>query len=75
MTRIDSRILFENINSDTGEKFMIVDIQWGGVPPLFVDAIGDAMFSSVIPKVQAFRAIAADARAKADAAAPAAPQA
>lgn len=37
--RINSRLLFENLDADTGETFMTLEVKWGRVRPAFVDAM------------------------------------
>lgn len=64
MTTLDSRLTFSNLDAETGKPFLVVDIQWSGVPPLFVDVIGDSIFDAIGPRLKAFRALAAEARSQ-----------
>ena len=72
--RINSELVFNNVDAADGTTFFFLHMKWGGVPPVFVDGILDAMDSSVTPKLKEFRIAAQEARNKAaaDAAAAAA---
>ena len=72
--RINSELIFSNNDADNGKEYMFLHMKWGGVAPLFVDIIGDALVDAISPKLREIRKMAQDAR-EAKAATAAAPEA
>lgn len=64
--RINSRLLFENNDADTGESYMTLEVKWGRVRPAFVDMMTPALVGTVLQKTGEIQKVAEAARAAAE---------
>ena len=66
--RINSTVSFTNTDAETGDVFMDITITWGGVAPMFVNLLGDALINTIIDTTMKARQAAEQVKAASPAA-------